>query len=98
MRTWNRPTPSPPIQPRMIDPFPSPSGVVLLPSDRFFVRLVPLAAGVAQASQISLALETLAPFPPAQLYYGWLLAPAGDQALVFAAYRQIGRASCRERV
>lgn len=61
---------------------------MLLPSDRFFVRLVPLAAGAAPAAQVTLALENLAPFPPGQLYHGWLPTSAGDQALVFAAYRR----------
>ena len=79
---------SPPLLPRMTDPAPLPGGVLLLPSDRFFVRVVPLAAGAAPASQVTLALENLAPFPPGQLYHGWLPAAAGDRALVFAAYRR----------
>jgi hypothetical protein len=63
-------------------------GIILLPSDRFFIRSVPLAAEAAVAAQVELALENLAPFPVGQLYYGYWLSPAGDSALIFAAYRK----------
>ncbi|MBL9214837.1 MAG: hypothetical protein JNG83_05115 [Opitutaceae bacterium] len=62
--------------------------VVLLPSDRFFVRTVPLAPGAAVAPQVELALESLSPFLVAQMYYGHVVSPAGNQALVYAAYRK----------
>jgi hypothetical protein len=64
------------------------TGIILLPSDRFFVRTVPLAAEAAVGPQVELALENLAPFPVGQLYYGYWLSPARDSALVFAAYRK----------
>jgi len=67
---------------------PGASGLILLPSDRFFVRAVPLAAGADVAAQVELAVESLAPFPPGQLYYGFLPSVTGEQALVFAAYRK----------
>lgn len=67
---------------------PSPPGLVLLPSDRFFIRVVPLAAEAGIAPQIELAVESLAPFPLGQLYYGFLPSATGDRALVFAAYRK----------
>lgn len=65
-----------------------PAGIILLPSSRFFVRVVPLAAEGSPARQVELALESRASFPVNQLYYGWLLAPGGDAALAFAAYRK----------
>lgn len=67
---------------------PGAPGLILLPSDRFFVRAVPLAAGADVAAQVELAVESLAPFPLGQLYYGFLPAATGGQALVFAAYRK----------
>ena len=71
-----------------IPPSFSDSDVILLPTDRFFVRLVPLAPDAGAAAQVELALEGCSPFPLAQLYYGYLPAPAGTSALVFAAYRK----------
>ncbi len=65
-----------------------PAGIILLPSSRFFVRVVPLAVEGSPARQIELALESRASFPVGQLYHGWLLAPGRDAALVFAAYRK----------
>lgn len=70
---------------------PPPPKVALLPDAMFFTRAVPIAAGVPAAeaaSQIELALESLAPFPLAQLYYGWFWTPGAEHALVFAAYRR----------
>jgi hypothetical protein len=65
--------------------------VVVLPDEWFFVRNVPLAAGPEAQdvqSQVELALETIAPFPLTQLYYGYWTKPGLDRALVFAAYRK----------
>jgi hypothetical protein len=65
--------------------------VVLLPDDRFFVRVVPVtdAATPAEvATQVELALETLSPFPPAQLYHGYYWTPGAPQVLIFASYRK----------
>ncbi len=61
---------------------------VVVPSWRFYYRIVPLVAGVPVLDQAALALEALAPFPLAQLYWGCCVAPAGDQALVYATYRR----------
>jgi hypothetical protein len=65
--------------------------VALLPDAAFFTRTVAVAAGATPAeaaAQIELSLEALAPFPLAQLYYGWSWQPGAEQALVFAAYRR----------
>ncbi len=65
--------------------------VVLLPDAVFFTRAIPLSAGMSQAAvsaQVELALETLSPFPPAQLYHGYFWPPGAERALVFAAYRR----------
>jgi len=76
---------------------PPPPRVVLLPDALFFNRSVPVileAAGEGAtappgiASQVELALESLAPFPLAQLYYGFYWRTGASSALVFAAYRR----------
>lgn len=70
---------------------PPPPKVVLLPDDVFFTRAIPLAPGMSQAAvaaQVELALETLSPFPPAQLYHGFYWPAGAEQTLVFAAYRR----------
>jgi hypothetical protein len=59
-----------------------------VPSDRFFMRLVPLAPDLPALAQAELALEGLAPFPPAQLYWGCCLSPDRTSALVYAAHRR----------
>lgn len=69
-------------------PKPDPSGVVLLPGARFFVRRVGLAAGSDVSTQVELALEAMAPFPLDQLYYGCVVDPEQRHALVYAAYRR----------
>jgi len=70
---------------------PPPPKVALLPSALFFTRTVAVTPGAAPAeaaAQIELALEAVAPFPLAQLYYGWFWAPGAEQAFVYAAYRR----------
>ena len=70
---------------------PPPPKVALLPDAAFFTRAVPIAAGATPpeaAGQIELALEAVAPFPLAQLYYGWFRGSGAEHALVFAAYRR----------
>ena len=72
-------------------PVPPPRRVVLLPDALFFIRAVPVAEGSAAADvagQVDLALEVIAPFPLAQLYYGHHWKPGAPHALVFAAYRK----------
>ncbi len=63
-------------------------GTVLLPATKFFVRRIPLVAGQDAAAQAELALETIGPFAPGQLYHGHCPSADGAQALVFAAYRK----------
>lgn len=58
------------------------------PADRFFMRFVPLAADLPALAQAELALEGLAPFPPAQLYWGCCVSPDRTSALVYAAHRR----------
>jgi len=62
---------------------------VLLPSDVFFVRRVPLDPAGDAAMQVELALESSAPFAVAQLYYGYLRADDGASALIFATHRRL---------
>jgi hypothetical protein len=65
--------------------------VVLLPDAMFFVRAIPIEEGTLPAdlaTQTELALEALAPFPLAQLYYGYYHPPGSSQALLYAAYRK----------
>jgi hypothetical protein len=72
-------------------PAPPPRKVVVLPDALFFVRAVPVAEGAVAADvsgQVELALEVIAPFPIAQLYYGYHWKPGANHALVFAAYRK----------
>lgn len=70
---------------------PPPPKVVLLPDALFFARSVSVAVGASAAdvaAQVELALETLSPFPPAQLYHGYFWLPGADRVLIFAAYRR----------
>jgi hypothetical protein len=65
--------------------------VVLLPDAMFFVRAISVADATTPAdlaAQVELALEALAPFPLAQLYYGFYHRPGTPRALVYAAYRK----------
>jgi len=61
---------------------------VYLPAERFFVRVVRLAPEAPAGEQVELALEGLAPFPLAQLYWGYLPAADGASAVVYAAHRR----------
>lgn len=63
-------------------------GIILLPTGRFFIRAIPLAAGIGAEAQVELAVENLAPFPLGQLYHGYWLTPSRNGALVFATYRK----------
>lgn len=70
---------------------PPPPKVSLLPDAVFFTRAIPIAAETPPAevaAQVELALESLAPFPVAQLYHGYYYPPGATVALVFAAYRR----------
>jgi len=67
---------------------PSTVAAAFVPSDRFFMRFVPLAPDLPALAQAELALEGLAPFPPAQLYWGCCVSPDRTSALVYAAHRR----------
>jgi hypothetical protein len=72
-------------------PSPPPRQVVLVPDALFFVRSVPVTEGATAAevaAQVELAIETLAPFPVGQLYYGHQWLAGADHALIYAAYRK----------
>ncbi len=75
---------------RLLPNFTLPSAVAaqFVPSDRFFMRFVPLAPDLPALAQAELALEGFAPFPPAQLYWGCCVAPDRASALVYAAHRR----------
>jgi hypothetical protein len=65
--------------------------VVLLPDTLFFIRNISVADGITPAdlvAQAELAIEALAPFPLAQLYYGFYHPPGTSHALIYAAYRK----------
>lgn len=65
--------------------------VTLLPDDRFVVRRVPIEQGEGVGGvleQLELAVEALAPFPLAQVAWGYWTRPGAGHALVFAAYRK----------
>jgi Tfp pilus assembly protein PilN len=66
----------------------SPLAAVFAPTERFFLRLVPLAPDLPAVGQVELALEGLAPFPLGQLYWGYCVAPDRTQAFVYAAHRR----------
>lgn len=70
---------------------PPPPRVALLPDALFFIRSVSVTKGATPAeaaSQAELALEGVAPFPLAQLYYGSFWVQGAANALVFASYRR----------
>jgi len=72
-------------------PTPPPRQVILLADTLFFMRSVPVTEGATApevAAQAELAIEALAPFPIAQLYYGHHWLPGAVHALVYAAYRK----------
>ena len=70
---------------------PPPPKVVMLPDGLFFTRSIAIAPASTLADvtgQVELALETLSPFPPTQLYHGFFWPLGADRAFVFAAYRR----------
>lgn len=63
--------------------------VVLLPDHLFFARVIATSGEAAIArGEAELALESLSPFPLAQLYYGFFHVAGGARAVIFAAYRR----------
>ena len=76
---------------RILRAGPPPPKVVLLPDGLFFTRSIVIAPASSLADvtgQVELALETLSPFPPTQLYHGFYWPPGAERAFVFAAYRR----------
>ena len=70
---------------------PPPPRVAVLPDGMFFSRAIPVAPGSTRpevVAQVGLALESLSPFPLAQVYFGYFWPQGADHALVFAAYRR----------
>jgi hypothetical protein len=70
---------------------PPPPKVALLPDGLFFIRAVPISPNTAPteiATQVELALESIAPFPLGQLYYGHFWLPGSSRILIFASYRR----------
>lgn len=68
-----------------------PPQVALLPDTQFFVRAIPVPDAQKPedvAAQVELALESSAPFPLAQMYYGHQWFPGAKHALAYAAYRK----------
>lgn len=62
--------------------------VILAPGERFLVRRIAIDPSGDVAAQVELALESLSPFPFAQLYHGHVLDLEHRMALVFAAHRR----------
>ena len=68
-----------------------PRHIVRVADAPFFIRSVAVADGATAADvavQTELAIETLAPFPVAQLYYGHYWKVGSKSALIYAAYRK----------
>jgi hypothetical protein len=62
-----------------------------LPDAVFFSRAVSVSAGATRANveeQVSIALESLSPFPLAQLYHGYYWPEGAASAFAFASYRR----------
>ena len=69
----------------------SPPEVIFVPGSFFFSRRVPLPSSIQPAEIegfVELTLESLSPFPIDQLYYGHVVAEAGDAVFIYAAYRR----------
>ena len=68
-----------------------PRHIVRVADALFFVRSVAVADGTSAAdvaAQAELAIEALAPFPVAQLYYGHYWKAGAKSVLIYAAYRK----------
>jgi len=65
--------------------------VTLVPDAVFFSRAIPVPAGASRdevVDQVGLVLESLSPFPLAQLYFGYYWPEGADRALAYASYRR----------
>jgi hypothetical protein len=70
---------------------PPPPRVAILPDAVFFSRAIPVPADASRelvVSEVGLALESLSPFPLAQLYFGYYWTPGASRALAFASYKR----------
>lgn len=70
---------------------PPPPKVALLRDSVFFSRTIPVSKGATRDEvvvQVGIILESLSPFPLAQLYYGYYWPEAAEHALAFACYRR----------
>jgi hypothetical protein len=68
-----------------------PPKVAILPDSVFFSRSIAVPAGATRAdvvAQVGVALESLSPFPLAQLYFGYFWPEGADRALAYASYRR----------
>ncbi len=68
-----------------------PPKVAILPDAVFFSRSIPIPAGATRSdvvAQVGVALESLSPFPLAQLYFGYYWPVGADRALAYASYRR----------
>lgn len=63
------------------------ASAALLPGNRFFVRLIALEPENIE-SQVSLAIETVSPFPPEQMLMGYITSTDNKWALAYAAHRR----------
>ena len=63
------------------------ASAALLPGNRFFVRLIALEPENIE-SQVSLAIETVSPFPSEQMLMGYITSPDNKWALAYAAHRR----------
>ena len=63
------------------------ASAALLPGNRFFVRLIELEPDNI-ASQVSLAIETVSPFPSEQMLMGYITSADNKWALAYAAHRR----------
>ena len=63
------------------------ASAALLPGNRFFVRLIELEPDNI-ASQVSLAIETVSPFPSEQMLMGYVTSADNKWALAYAAHRR----------
>ncbi|HYC69602.1 MAG TPA: hypothetical protein VEB66_00240 [Opitutaceae bacterium] len=62
--------------------------IVVVPTDRFFVLETEIDPGAPAAGQVELMLEDASPFPLAQVFHGFVVAPDGTRAIAFAAIRK----------
>ena len=67
-----------------------PRDVLILPSECFFIELIEVPSAL-ESNELDdfaeLSIEGLAPFPIEQLCWGFLISPADDQILLYAALR-----------